>query len=64
MCEAEPNVHEQYEEYVKRVECKESDYISAEIEAEKNVDMVRPGNFGHPWTTQNWGQPMFVWYPT
>ena len=34
--EAEPKVHEQYEEYVKQVECKESDYISAE----KNVDMV------------------------
>jgi hypothetical protein len=25
------NVHEQYEEYVKQVECKESDYISAEV---------------------------------
>ena len=23
-----------------------------------------PGNFGHPWATQNGGQPLFVWYPT
>ena len=23
-----------------------------------------PGNFGHPWATKNWGQPLFVWYPT
>ena len=38
--EAEPNVHEQYEEYFKQVECQESDDISAEVEAEKNVDMV------------------------
>ena len=37
---AEPIVHEQYEEYFKQVECKESDYIYAEVEAEKNVHTV------------------------
>ena len=38
--EIEPNVHEQYEEYVKQVEWKQQDYISSEVEAEKNVDMI------------------------
>jgi hypothetical protein len=37
--EAEPIVHEQYEEYVKQVKYKKLDYIYAEVEAEKNVDI-------------------------
>ena len=31
--EAEPNVHEQYDEYVKQVEVKQSDDLSDEVEA-------------------------------
>ena len=38
--ETEPNVYEQYEEYVKQVEVKQSDDISAEVEDEKNVDVI------------------------
>ena len=38
--EIEPNVYEQYEEYVKQVEVKQSDDISAEVEDEKNVDVI------------------------
>ena len=37
--ETEPNVYEQYEEYVTQVEVKQSDYISAKVEDEKNVDV-------------------------
>ena len=39
--ETEPNVHKQYEEYVKRVEWKQLDDMFAEVEAAKNVDMIR-----------------------
>jgi hypothetical protein len=38
--EAEPNVYEQYEEYVKQVEVKQSDDISAEVDDEKNADVI------------------------
>jgi hypothetical protein len=38
--ETEPNVYEQYEEYVTQVEVKQSDDISAEVEDEKNVDVI------------------------
>ena len=38
--ETEPNVYEQYEEYAKQVEVKQSDDISAEVEDEKNVDVI------------------------
>ena len=38
--EAEPNVYEQYEEFVKQVEVKQSVAISAEVEDEKNVDVI------------------------
>ena len=38
--ETEPNVYEQYEEYVKQVEVKQSDDISAEVDDEKNVDII------------------------
>ena len=38
--ETEPNVYEQYEEYVKQVEVKQSDDISAEVDDEKNVDVI------------------------
>ena len=38
--ETEPNVYEQYEEFVKQVEVKQSDAISAEVEDEKNVDVI------------------------
>jgi hypothetical protein len=39
--EVEPNVYEQYEEYVKQEEVKQSDDISAEVEDENNVDVIR-----------------------
>ena len=35
--ETEPDVYEQYEEYVKQVEVKQSDDIFAEVEDETNV---------------------------
>ena len=38
--ETEPNVYDQYEEYVKQVEVKQSDDISAEVDDEKNVDVI------------------------
>jgi hypothetical protein len=41
--ETEPNVYEQYgeyEEYVKQVEVKQLDDISAEVDNEKNVDVL------------------------
>ena len=38
--ETEPNVYEQYEEYVTHVELQHSDDISAEVEDEKNVDVI------------------------
>ena len=38
--ETEPNVYEQNEEYVTQVEVKQSDDISAEVEDEKNVDVI------------------------
>ena len=38
--ETEPNAYEQYEEYVKQVEVKQSDDISAEVDDEKNVDVI------------------------
>jgi hypothetical protein len=38
--ETEPNVYEQYEEYVKQVEVEQSDDISAEVDDEKNVDVI------------------------
>ena len=38
--ETEPNVYEQYEEYVTQVEVKQSDDISAEVEDEKNVEVI------------------------
>jgi hypothetical protein len=45
--DAEPNVYEQYEEYVKQVEVKESDDISAEVDDVKNVDVIsRLLNYG------------------
>ena len=37
--ETEPNVYDQYEEYVK-VEVKQSDDISAEVDEEKNVYVI------------------------
>ena len=37
--ETEPTVYEQYEEFVKQVEMKQSDAISAEVEDE-NVDVI------------------------
>ena len=36
--ETEPNLYEQYEEYVKQVEVKQSEDISAEVE--KNVNVI------------------------
>ena len=36
--ETEPNVYDQYKEYVKQVEVKQLDDISAEVEGEKNAD--------------------------
>ena len=38
--ETEPNVYDQYEEYVKQVEVKQSNDISAEVDDEKNVDVI------------------------
>ena len=38
--ETEPNVYDQYEEYVKQVEVKQSDDISAEVDDEKNIDVI------------------------
>jgi hypothetical protein len=38
--ETERNVYEQYEEYVKQVEVKQSDDISAEVEDEMNVAVI------------------------
>ena len=38
--ETEPNVYDQYEEYVKQVEVKQSDDISAEVDDEKNVEVI------------------------
>ena len=35
--ETEPNVYDQYEEYVKQVEVQQSNDISAEVDDEKNV---------------------------
>ena len=38
--ETEPNVREQYKEYFKQVEWKQSDNIFAEVEDENNVDII------------------------
>ena len=38
--EIEPNVYEQYEEYVKQVEVKQSDDTSAEVDDENNVGVI------------------------
>jgi hypothetical protein len=38
--ETESNVYEQYEEYVKQVEVKQSDDISGEVDDEKNLDVI------------------------
>jgi hypothetical protein len=38
--ETKPNVYDQYEEYVKQVEVKQSDDISSEVDDEKNVDVI------------------------
>ena len=38
--ETEHNVYEQYEEYVKQVEVKQSDDITAEVDDEKNVEVI------------------------
>ena len=38
--ETEPNVYAQNEEYVKQVEVKQSNDISAEVDDEKNVDVI------------------------
>ena len=38
--ETEPNGYDQYEEYVKQVEVKQSNDISAEVDDEKNVDVI------------------------
>ena len=38
--ETEPNVYDQYKEYVKQEEVKQSDDISAEVDDEKNVDVI------------------------
>ena len=38
--ETEPNVYKQYGEYVKQVDIKRPDDISAEVEDEKNVDII------------------------
>ena len=38
--ETEPNVYEQYEEYVKEVAVNKSDDKSAEVEDEKNMDVI------------------------
>ena len=38
--ETEPYVHEQCEEYVKQVEYKQSDDIFAEVDNEKNADLI------------------------
>ena len=37
--ETEPNLYKQYEEYVKQVEVKQSEEISAEVK--KNVNVIR-----------------------
>ena len=38
--DTDPNVYDQYEEYVKQVEVKQSDDISAEVDDEKNIDVI------------------------
>jgi hypothetical protein len=38
--ETEANVYEHYEEYVKQVEVKQTDDIYAEVDDEKNVDVI------------------------
>jgi hypothetical protein len=38
--ETAPNVYYQYEEHVKQVEVKRSDDISAEVDDEKNIDVI------------------------
>ena len=38
--ETESNVYDQYEEYVKQVEVKQSDDIPVEVDDEKNVDVI------------------------
>jgi hypothetical protein len=38
--ETEPNVYDQYEEYVKQVDVKQSDDISAEVEDKMNIDVI------------------------
>ena len=38
--ETEPNVYDQYEENVKQVKVKQSNDISAEVDDEKNVDVI------------------------
>ena len=38
--EIEHNVYEQYEEFVKQVEVKQSDDLSAKVDGEQNVDVI------------------------
>jgi hypothetical protein len=38
--ETEPNVYEKHDEYVKQVEVKQSDDISAKVDDENNVDVI------------------------
>jgi hypothetical protein len=38
--ETEPNVYEQYAQYVKQVEVKQSEDISAEVDDERNVYVI------------------------
>ena len=38
--QTEPNVDGQYDEYVKHVKVKQMDDISAEVEDEKNIDLI------------------------
>ena len=46
--ETETNVYEQYEEYVTQLEVKQSDDISAEVDDEKNFDVISAGAGGGP----------------
>ena len=40
-------------------------FVCENNEAARGIKVEElPGNFGHPWATQNGGQPLFVWYPT
>ena len=40
-------------------------FVCENNEAARGIKVEElPGNFGHPWATQNGGQPLFVLYPT